>query len=178
MPFQVIEYNRTCAVEYAREWAYARNPMYYDFSAIGGDCTNYASQCLYAGSKQMNFTPTFGWFYLSASDRTASWTGVEFFYNFLVHNDGLGPFAVESDRASLQPGDFVQLGRANGEFYHTPVVTGFSGDMPLVAAHSNDVLDRPLDTYVYERIRYLHIQGVRVPLSYKLDELRNLGIVQ
>lgn len=157
-----IEYDRIKAVEYAKKWAYGRNPDYYDFSAIGGDCTDFASQCLYAGSGQMNFTPVFGWYYISASERTASWTGVEYFYDFLVNNRGLGPFGEETDETRIQIGDFVQLGREDGSFYHTPVITGFSGNIPLVSAHSNDAYNRPLDTYVYERIRYIHISGVRV----------------
>lgn len=160
---RIVPYNRENAVRYALEWALSRNPAYYDFSDLGGDCTNYASQCLFAGSRQMNFTPVFGWFYLSANNRTASWTGVEFFYDFLIGNEGLGPIARETDRASLQRGDFVQLGRADGSFYHTPVVTGFAGDMPLVSAHSNDVRNRPLDDYTYARACYLHIAGVRIP---------------
>ena len=159
---RVIGYNRAEAVAYAKKWAYGRNPAYYDFSEIGGDCTNYASQCIYAGSGQMNFTPVFGWYYRSANDRTASWTGVEYLYNFLVDNRGLGPFAEQTDRAALAVGDVVQLGNGDG-FYHTPVVVGFSGAMPLVAAHTNDAWLRPLDTYIYERICYVHIKGVRVP---------------
>ena len=38
-----IPYNRTAAVNYARKWALGRNPAYYDFEEIGGDCTNFAS---------------------------------------------------------------------------------------------------------------------------------------
>ena len=71
-----LSYQRTAAVEYARRWAFGRNPAYYDFSGIGGDCTNFASQCIFAGAGVMNFTPTFGWFYRSVNDRTPSWTGV------------------------------------------------------------------------------------------------------
>ena len=111
---RVIGYNRAEAVAYAKKWAYGRNPAYYDFSEIGGDCTNYASQCIYAGSGQMNFTPVFGWYYRSANDRTASWTGVEYLYNFLVDNRGLGPFAEQTDRAALAVGDVVQLGNGDG----------------------------------------------------------------
>ena len=37
---RTVEYNRESAVEYALQWADSRNPMYYDFSGIGGDCTN------------------------------------------------------------------------------------------------------------------------------------------
>ena len=45
----LLPYNRSAAVEYAHQWAFGRNPEFYDFSQIGGDCTNFASQCLYAG---------------------------------------------------------------------------------------------------------------------------------
>jgi len=34
-----MEYNRANAVAYAKKWAYGRNPKYYDFSDLGGDCT-------------------------------------------------------------------------------------------------------------------------------------------
>ena len=152
---------------YAKKWAYQRNPKYYDFSRIGGDCTNFASQCLYAGAGVMNYTPTLGWFYKSVNDRSASWTGVEFFRNFLIGNaegigGGLGPFAAEADMDELEIGDFVQFGRATGDFYHTPIVVGFSRGIPLVAAHTNDTFAKPLNAYRFERLRCLHILGVRV----------------
>ena len=44
---QLLPYNRRAAVAYAHKWAYSRNPAFYDFSEIGGDCTNFASQCRY-----------------------------------------------------------------------------------------------------------------------------------
>ena len=105
-----LSYQRTAAVEYARRWAFGRNPAYYDFSGIGGDCTNFASQCIFAGAGVMNFTPTFGWFYRSVNDRTPSWTGVEYLYNFLIHNEGAGPYAKEVPLSELEVGDVVQLG--------------------------------------------------------------------
>ena len=55
-------YDREKAVAYAHKWAYGRNPAYGDFSEMGGDCTNFVSQCLHAGGAPMNYTPTFGWF--------------------------------------------------------------------------------------------------------------------
>ena len=70
-------YDRQAAVRYASRWAYGRNPAYADFDALGGDCTNFASQCLYAGAGVMDFTPTFGWYYRSLRDRAPAWTGVE-----------------------------------------------------------------------------------------------------
>lgn len=155
-------YDRERARQYAERWAFARNPLFSDFTGIGGDCTNFVSQCLYAGSCRMNFTPVFGWYYISPDDRTASFTGVEFFYNFITGNEGVGPYGVESDEAGLAVGDVVQLGREEGPFYHTLLVVGRDEEGGiLVAAHSDDAYARPLAEYQYARIRYLRIEGVR-----------------
>ncbi len=166
---RIIEYDRNAVVAYARKWAFSRNPAYYNFDGIGGDCTNYASQCLFAGTGIMNYTPDIGWFYRSANDRAAAWTGVEYFYRFLMENalgtgigGGAGPFAAEVDIERLEIGDFVQLGRDTGDFYHTPVVVGFAGGMPLVAAHSFDAFGRRLDSYTFKRLRCIHILGARL----------------
>lgn len=163
-------YNRTNALLYARRWALARNPLFSNFSGIGGDCTNFVSQCLYAGSCVMNYTPTFGWYYRSPDDRAPAWTGVEFFYNFLTGNDGVGPYASETEEGELQVGDVIQLGDETGDFYHTLFVTGFTGSTYLIAAHSDDALDRPLDTYTYAQARFLHIEGVRTDISDRLAQ--------
>ncbi len=158
---EILNYNREAALAYAKKWAFKRNPQFYDFSKLGGDCTNFASQCIYAGAKIMNYTPIYGWFYNNANDRTASWTGVEYLYNFLINNDGAGPFAEETDLKNLQIGDIVQLGRANGDFYHSPVVVGFSRGQILVAAHSYDAFNKPLNSYNFAVARGVHILGVR-----------------
>ena len=157
----ILNYDRAAAVAYARKWAFGRNPKFYDFSKIGGDFTNFASQCIYAGAGVMNFTPTFGWYYKSVNDRTPSWTGVEYLYNFLTANDGAGPFAEEVSLDKLEIGDVVQLGKATGDFYHSPVVVGFRRGQILIAAHSYDAYNRPLSSYSYEKIRGIHILGVR-----------------
>ena len=109
----------------------------------------------------MNYTPTFGCFYRRAHDRTPSWTGVEFLYNFLVNNEGAGPFAKEVPLNELEVGDIVQLGRATGDFYHSPVVVGVRRGNIYVAAHSYDAFNRPLSSYRYEQARGIHILGVR-----------------
>lgn len=154
-------YDRRAAVEYARKWAFSRNPSYYDFSEIGGDCTNFASQCIYAGAGVMNFTPVFGWYYLSADNRTASWTGVEYLYNFLVNNEGEGPFAKVVPLDEIEPGDIVQLGRRTGDFYHSPVVVAVRDGQIYIAAHSYDAFGRNLFSYNAAEYRGLHILGVR-----------------
>lgn len=158
---QVIPYNRTSAIAYARRWALDRNPMFYDFGKLGGDCTNFASQCVYAGAGIMNFTPVMGWYYRSSYDRTASWTGVEHFYNFLVKNQSIGPFGHVVSQWDVKPGDLAQLGTQDGHFYHMPIIMQVT-PIILVAAHDFDALDRPLSSYNYEVVRFLHIDGVKV----------------
>lgn len=156
-----IGYDRNKVLQYAKRWAFDRNPRFLDFENLGGDCTNFASQCIYAGAGVMNYTPTFGWYYNSARDRSPSWTGVQYLYNFLIQNRRAGPYAAETGPDQMEIGDIIQLGRAEGGFYHSPVVTGVTPEDIFVAAHSYDAFMRPLSTYVYDRIRYLHILGVR-----------------
>lgn len=159
-----IGYRRDRAVAYARRWAYSRNPLFENFSGIGGDCTNFVSQAVYAGGCVMNYTPTFGWYYISPTDRAPAWTGVEFFYNFVTANNGIGPFALEVEAYELEFGDVIQLGDASGDFYHTLMVVGRQGEDYLVAAHSMDALDRPLSSYSFAQARYLHIEGIRIEI--------------
>ena len=58
-------YNRSNAVLYAMEWAFSRNPQYYNFDPVGGDCTSFVSQCIYAGSNVMNYDKINGWYYIN-----------------------------------------------------------------------------------------------------------------
>ncbi len=158
---QIKEYRRGEAVRYAEKWAYGRNPAYYDFSALGGDCTNFISQCLYAGGGVMNYTPEVGWYYKNLNDRAPAWTGVAFLYAFLTNNLKRGPFAKETDRESMEVGDVIQLG--DGErFYHSLLVTGIEGREIFVSAHTFNAYMRPLSSYAFSEARYLHIEGVYI----------------
>lgn len=165
MSLQEIGYNRPKVVEYARRWALRRNPFYYNFTGLGGDCTNFASQCIYKGAGVMNYRPLYGWYYNSSEDRTPSWSGVKYLYNFLTANKNAGPYAAETDLSQLEPGDLIQLALYLPEYHHTLVVLE-TGAVPapeniLIACHSYDSIDRPLNTYDYKQIRCIHINGVR-----------------
>ena len=162
---RIEPYDRDAVVRYAHAWAYGRNPLFYDYEKLGGDCTNFASQCVYAGSKIMNYTPTYGWYYLDANNKSPSWTGVPYFYNFMTRSDeSAGPIAIETTIDQIQPGDVVQLSFTGEDWNHTPVIVQVSDPYPhgiLVAAHSYDADNRPLSSYQYKNIRYLHFIGVR-----------------
>lgn len=156
-----MDYNRESALEYARTWAFRRNPDYYNFDSLGGDCTNFISQCLFAGAGIMNFTKDVGWYYRSISNRAAAWTGVEFLHRFLTRNTGQGPYASSHDDVtSAEIGDIVQLNFNQTSFGHSLVVTSVFPEI-LVATHTVDAFDRRLSSYTYERHRLLKIEGVR-----------------
>ncbi len=154
-------YERTRAVEYARKWAFSQNPLFASFRGIGGNCTNFVSQCVYSATCRMNYRPTFGWYYISLNNRAPAWTGVEFFYNFLTSNMGVGPYGKEISPDALEIGDVIQLGKNDSGFYHTLLVVGFTEEDILVAAQTDDAFDRPLSTYSYDYARYIKILGAR-----------------
>ena len=162
------DYDRKAAVMYAHRWAYGRNPAYYDYEKLGGDCTNFASQCIFAGSGVMNFTPTFGWYYIDANQKAPAWTGVMYLWNFLTRKGiSVGPVGEPCRLEDLRPGDIVQLSFKGTDFQHSPVVVSV-GSVPtlentLVAAHSYDADNRPLSTYEFRDTRYLHITGTLRP---------------
>lgn len=168
VPLTVIPYDRKAAIRYAHKWAYGRNPIYYDYENIGGDCTNFASQCLYAGTGVMNFTPELGWYYIDANRKSPSWTGVPYFYNFITRKEqSPGPFGIETTLENLEPGDFIQLRFNKSVFSHTPIIVAM-GEPPtlkntLIAAHSYDADFRPVSTYYVQEMRFLHIQGAYRP---------------
>lgn len=156
-----ISYKRAEAVRYAETWAMLRNPRFPNFDQMGGDCTNFASQCIYAGCGVMNPTPVTGWYCNSLDSRSAAWSGVEFLFSFLTSNRSVGPYAAVTGTDMLQPGDVIQLGDPDGHFYHTPVVLSVENGTILVAAHTFDACFRPLYTYSFAALRCLHIAGAR-----------------
>jgi hypothetical protein len=164
--FSIVSYRREKAVEYAHKWAEGRNPQFFDFENYGGDCTNFASQCIFAGSGLMNPTPVYGWNYFSSYNRTASWTGVNFLYDFLINNMEEGPFAEIVDASEAKPGDVVQLSFENKYvFNHSPVIVE-TGNPPnpdniKIAAHTFNADYYPLMAMEPIYTRFIHIVGVR-----------------
>lgn len=158
---KIVLYNRAAVSEYAHKWAFRRNPEYYNFDNIGGDCTNFVSQCIFAGAGVMNYTDTFGWYYNSLADRAPAWSGVEFLYKFLVNNKSVGPYARRVFQNEILIGDVIQLGREDSTFYHSLIVTEIKPEI-LVTTHTYDASDRALSSYIYTQIRFLHIEGVRI----------------
>jgi hypothetical protein len=161
---QIATYDRDAAVSYAHRYVLNPNPAYYNFDKIGGDCTNFASQCLYAGFPQMNYAAD-GWYYRNLNSRSPSWTGVEFLRNFLVRGKATpGPRATEvalngpEDLAPLRAGDLIQLSFDGAGYGHTLVVVETGGkDGILIATRSYARDYYPLLNYTFVKARGLLI---------------------
>lgn len=153
-------YNRQGVYEYAKKWAYKRNPKYYNYDSIGGDCTNFASQCIFAGSNQMNYSKVNGWYYINGNDKSPSWTGVEYLYNFLIKNKGLGPIGIETTVNNLDIGDIIQLSFNGSSYSHTLIVikNGNNINDTLIAAHTFDTFGKSVSSYTFQKYRCIHIE--------------------
>lgn len=161
---KINKYNRILGVEYAKKYALVKNPEFFDYTNSGGNCTNYISQCLYAGAPKMNFGAN-GWYYLTPANTSISWANVEPFYNFLISNSGVGPYASNSNLNMCEVGDIIQLKfEGRSIFSHSLFVTEIYELTPngiYVCANTTDVLNRPLSAYRYNELRLLHILGYR-----------------
>ena len=153
-------YNRVKVYEYAKKWAYGRNPKYYNYDSIGGDCTNFASQCIFAGYGQMNYNKVNGWYYINGNDKSPSWTGVEFLYKFLISNKGIGPKGINVDINKLEIGDVIQLSFNRINYTHSVIViqNGTNLNNTFIAAHTYDTFGKSLaEYYGVQEYRYIHI---------------------
>ena len=156
----IFTYDRESAVSYAQKYALKRNPDYYNFDKLGGNCTNFVSQSLFAGCKVMNYSPL-GWYYNSVNDRAPAWTGVNQLYDFLINNKSIGPFASLRNKSTISIGDVVQLGRSENDFYHTMLITKIEDGRIFLCSNTRDAKNVPLDYYSYRKIRFIHVEGYR-----------------
>ena len=150
----IFLYDREAALRYAHKWAYERNPEYYDFDGLGGDCTNFVSQVLAAGGAEQNYSQN-GWYFNSINDRSPSWSGVNELYEFLVSEHDVGPRARVVDVSEAMAGDIVQLGSFENGYYHSLIIV--DPENMLVAAHTVDSDYRPLSSYNYDYFRVLQV---------------------
>lgn len=157
-------YNRNEAVEYAYKYALKRNPRFHDFSSLGGDCTNFISQCIFAGIKHMDYSKPNGWFYINLNNRSPSWTGVNEFYQFITTNKSNIIRASECNFDELELGDIVQLKQGN-IYNHNLIVTKINYPILslrdiFISCHSNDRLNYRLFLYPYREIRFLKVLSI------------------
>lgn len=162
-------YRRDQVVAYADRWWNEPNPAYENFEV---NCTNYVSQCVFAGHAPMNYTDRrdSGWWYKGRSGGqelwSYSWAVSNAFEAYLAapHAEGMRATAVEQPR-ELQLGDVITYDwDGDGRYQHSTVVTAFDRQgMPLVNANTVSSRHRYWDyrdSYAWTdrtRYRFFHI---------------------
>ncbi|HZG77655.1 MAG TPA: amidase domain-containing protein [Paenibacillus sp.] len=137
-------YDREAARAYAERHWNEPNPQFIHFDV---DCTNYVSQCLYAGGAPMHYGAgrESGWWYRGRSGGremwSFSWSVAHAFHWYLMsgRNEGLAAERVP-EPTDLTIGDVICYDfDGDGRFEHTAVVTGADGaGRPLVNAHTTN----------------------------------------
>lgn len=133
--FRFRGYNINEAVKYALKYALEMNPKFGDYEKWGGDCTNYVSQCLYAGKIPFDtegIDVRYHWYWYSQTQRVPSWTAANSLKFYMENNntnvDGnlsLGLKAARITEKLLLRGDVVQLIDGNNYAYHSMIVTDY-----------------------------------------------------
>ena len=146
-------YAPSSAIAYAHRFAHSRNPAYANFDKLGGDCTNFISQCLHAGGLPLDYQKDTGWYFNSLNDRAAAWSGVNFLYKWLMRKN----YAIETSKEKTALGSVIQLSFDGLTFAHSLLVVETKPAI-LIATHTLDGDNRPLSSYNFLKARYLHIK--------------------
>ena len=160
-----MTYDRAKAISYALIWWNSRNPLFYDFENIGGDCTNFVSQCLLYGGLKMHYNE---WFFRNINHRSPSWSGVNEFCNFLLTNQvDTSPIGVLSSISQVTEGDIVQLTLGgHSTFHHSMLITKINHEKEpsnrtfddiFITCHTVDAKNVMLSAYDIKDIRFIKI---------------------
>ncbi len=133
-----FSYNRAEAVKYAERWWNDFNPQ---FKKFNDNCTNFVSQCLYAGGAPMTGHPnrSKGWWY-RGNNWSFSWS-VAHSLRWYLSGAKTGLRGKEMPSAKdLSPGDVICYDfNGNGRWQHTTIVVAKDGNgEPLVNAQTTN----------------------------------------
>lgn len=161
-------YNKSAAVNYARQYANSRNPY---FPIFPEDCTNYVSQALAVGQEQFVYSgpnESWRWFYTGRYAYSKSWSVAHQLFNFILNRNrgyviGQGVGTNWGNYNSLEPGDLIFASwNDNGWLDHVYMVTGKDWRGILVCAHTNDRFDMPftlaLSQAWYNQWRFYYVR--------------------
>ena len=159
-------YSASDAAEYAVKWGEDRNGIYPNYNLSGGDCTNFVSQCIYAGGLDMSGSSatvgivesTSNWYciYIKSTlgirkyEVTTSWMRVSDFNTYL---SSLVSKSTKTTLSSLisscSAGDVVQLAdKTTGTPYHSIIINAKDSTTAYFCGHSSDRSDENVKTYL------------------------------
>lgn len=165
---KVSGYSASDAAAYAVKWGEARNDIYPNYNLSGGDCTNFVSQCIYAGGFDMNGSSasvgtvesTSKWYCIYIKSTlgvrryavTTSWVRVSDFNTYL---SSLVTKSTKTTLSSLisscSAGDVVQLAdKTTGTPYHSIIINSKDSTTAHFCGHSKDRSDKDVKAYLKE----------------------------
>lgn len=167
-------YNREKALEYSYKYITNRNENYFDYSTLGGNCANFASQSIHEGGIPMDYEGNNRWKYYSdylnekntKSGRSGSWTSTYYFYEYAKYNTGYGLCAqVDVNIYYAEIGDIIHVGYKDDiKYSHTTLVSKIIKKDDkiidiLVNSNTTNLKDYPIMGYIYQNKRLIKILG-------------------
>lgn len=159
-------YSASDAANYAVKWGEDHNSVYPNYSLSGGDCTNFVSQCIYAGGLAMNGSSasvgtvdsTSKWYCIYIKSTlgvrkyaiTTSWIRVSDF------NTYLGSLVSKSTKTTLSTlisscsaGDVVQLAdKTTGTPYHSIIINAKGSATAYFCGHTSNRSNADVKDYL------------------------------
>ena len=170
---------------YINSYTYTNNSLFSNFSSWGGDCQNFASQCIwYAVGGANNSTAINGHYapmmtggsnnrkwYSDGNyqyDPACNWIDVDCFANYIAaYTSASGGLygQIISGCAYAKPGDIIQIDTdGNGAYEHSVVVYSVTGTYGArgvnnitIAEHSPNQMNNTLSIYAGQTFRTIHI---------------------
>ncbi len=174
-------YNRTEAKDYAIKYVLSPNKSYVNFESMGGNCTNFTSQCLKAGGIVQDKTGNYKWYYTSSSDRAPAWTSANNFRNYYRNNKGSktvkGLNASSCQFSTTRLGDLAQVVN-NGKASHTMFISGAICDNWVGSTTNESAWKYKYDVRICQNSVSKSGRQKNVPLSskYSLSKLEYIHI--
>ena len=164
-------YSGSSAATYARTYALSYNTNYPSYALSGGDCTNFVSQCLYAGGIPMNgsnsstgtYNSTTKWYCICTVSEyhgnyehreyavTTSWIRVSDFNTYMttVASSKTTKTSISTLYYGCSVGDVVQLAnKTTGTPYHTIIISKRDSSTAYFCGHSYNRKDASIYTYL------------------------------
>ncbi len=178
-------YNIEKAVAYAEKYALSYNPLFYSYKGLGGDCQNFASQCVWAGLGGENTATAVNlkmppmvrsgpraWYQNNTTDHDpyGRWIAVQPFSAYILSGQvgDLGPVGtVTNGLANAATGDLIAISDGK-RWFHIYVVVAHTGVQGMrttkdlwVSAHTTDRNRQWLATLITDAlpVRTIHIIG-------------------
>ena len=158
-------YDRAAAYDYLMAYCGKRNPAWYAYDDVGGNCMNFGSQVLLAGGIPEDEKGDEEWYWDGQNDLDLSWINVGHFYDYCCDNQGYGLVAdTEAGYYTGEVGDVLIVGFA-GDHRHTTVISHVvkdeSGDTVdyLISCNTTNYRDFPASAYYYTFHRLVKIFG-------------------